>query len=961
MWKEHTAPLAILALLTSSLFASQGQQSKSPVNCPKYSIPSSAKILSRKAEVLKSLPAKQNMPVRQVSAKSANGGIKLDSVTEVSSDITTNQIWTAGNTYHITADISVQALLVIEPGTTVEFAYNTSMSVNNGGTLISAGTPDNPIIYTSDSATPNYGSYYCAILVEETASASTKITYSYIEYAEVGIWVMNHRLDTPIENNYLYNNTFGILEYGTEHTDIYNNLIYASYNYAIEVHMSSYDNQADSGSHILIQNNTCDYYQDVGILAFGVENPDQAGQVNISNNIVSGAYQYGLVLANGYMFYTVNSTGYYDNTANTYDNYDQTNPIIETSIPYVNGTGILPGWYLRPNSSFVNASDEYIEQTRLIGKTTDINNFPDSNKTDLGFHYPNWYFSNAGASNLTADFDNSYRVDFNDLSEFADYWLYDYNDNYNCWAWDLDDSGVIDFTDLDELVNYWLTSFDFVDFADFANYWRRTVDYKFQDRRFDLNGDGFVNFEDFAMFADQWRQITESTNPPITVVIYGDPNNLTGKIDFGISGRSPQITKGFIYLDGELKGYTRYSDDPEMASESSSIDTRILDNSYHDIKAVTIDSNGLITLSQIISVNINNTVYNITKANDFNQGEDYHIYAMSNSINNLRVRVVAWDDTTTWTSSVSSGGLNMAVPSSILTGPIYNIVLEMEEGGALGAQPNMIYDLASGVKAVTANETTRGWEILCDDPIKNRRKKPGPYKVAIFLPNGVFKYTGRPTADCRMRALVELVYWCELKNMNYILLYKEECTWANFVEVLSQRSVSYVYMVAHGSNRVERYANDPNPVHRLFFVVSGLSGDINDTERVFSYKGGLPGDLDANPSAHSMEELGLGQSTQIRCVYMTVCYQGESDEMARRWIMWGPVPLNQLFCSWKGCAEGYNTDWQDWDFQFWHRWGSGDELASDVFDALFSIHGYIWFQFAPIGWTQMVFTPQGNY
>jgi hypothetical protein len=948
MWRVHTSLLVILAIGVSPLPASQQQKSKVLSHCPSFT----AATLSRENKV--PLPAKQNIPVLKVSAKSANGGIKLDSVIEVSADITTNQIWTAGNIYHITADISVQALLVIEPGTTVEFAYDTAMFVADGGVLISCGTPDNPIIYTSDSATPDFGDYYCPIYIEETASRSTKVTYSYIEYAYVGIFVINNRLDSPIENNYFCYNSYGIAEAGTALTDIQNNLLYYSDNAGIDVSMASGTGQGNANSSILIANNTCDSYQIVGIIVRGVANPDEAGQPVLSNNVVSQSYYYGIALVNGYMYYTLSNTGYYGNPYNTYDAYDETNPVIETTMPYVTGTGVMPYFYLSPNSTFVNASDEYIEQTQLIGKTTDIDGFPDSNKADLGFHYPNWHFSNAGSSSLTADFDNSYIVDFNDLSEFVDYWLYDYNDNYNCWSWDFDDSGVIDLVDFEVIANYWLTHFDFVDFADFANYWRRDVDYRFQDRRFDFNGDGFVDFKDFVMFTNQWRQTTDNHTPPIAVTFSGDPNNLTGKIDFGISGRSPQITKGFIYVDGELKGYTKYSDDPEMANEFSSIDTQKTGNGRHNIKAVTIDSNGLIILSQTISVDTNNVVYNITQTNDFNQGEDYHIYAMSNSTSNLRVRVLTWDGTDVWTSSISSGGLNVAVPSSILTGPIYKIVIEME-GGALLLAPSLpFYDIQKeiGKYDMTLEEI---WSVMISNifPINDH------YKVAIFLPNGLFKYTQTPTADCRIRAVMQLTYWCTLKNMKYIILYKGNCTWQNFVTVLSKSSVSYVYMVAHGSNRAE--PSDPNSVHRLFFVVSGPSDDINVTERVYSYKGGLPGNLDTDPSVHSMEELGLGQSTQIRCVYMTVCYQGESDEMARQWIKWDPVPLDQLFCGWNGCVEGYNLDWQDWDYQFWCRWGSGDVLASDVINSLFTIHGYIWYHFAPIGWTQMLFTPQGNY
>ena len=657
MWKEHTASLVILALLTSSLFASQGQQSRSPVNCPKYSVISSVKTSppKSKAPVFK----KQNTLARFVSATKTNGTIKLDSINEVSSDITTNQIWTAGNTYHITADISVQALLVIEPGTTVTFASGTTMAVDNGGALISAGTPDNPIVYTSDSATPDYGDYNCPIYIRETASASTKVTYSYIEYANIGISTLNKRLDCPIENNYLYSNVFGIVGSGIDLTDIQNNLIVGTYYYGIEVFLTSDSGLADSSSNILIQNNTCDYYQDVGILVFGVENPDQAGQVNLVNNIVSGAYQYGLVLANGYMYYTIDSTGYYDNAANTYDNYDQINPVIATINPYVTGTGILPDDYLNHNSAFVNAASQYIEQTRLIGKTTDINSFPDSNKTDLGFHYPNWYFSNAGASNLTADFDNSYAVDFNDLMLFADYWLYDYNDNYNCWSWDLDDSGLIDLLDFEIIANNWLTSFDFVDFADFAQYWRREVDYKFQDKRFDLNGDGFVNFKDFAMFADQWRQTTQSTDPNIQIQINGNPNN--GYVDVGVTDYSPDTRRIFLLANGKYIGEIYRFQYGDMLT----MDISGFSGGEQQLRIISVNNTGRITCSSIKPITFSNPLTYCTLPGHYVQNQPLYFAGMHNGTGNVSVNVYANGGNIVWSQTYSGDNIFGSIPAGI--------------------------------------------------------------------------------------------------------------------------------------------------------------------------------------------------------------------------------------------------------------------------------------------------------
>lgn len=81
-------------------------------------------------------------------------------VIEISSDITTNQIWTSDKIYRITGrPVQVQALLIIEPGTMIIFDAMRSLVVNNGGTLISRGMPDKPIIYTCDYIYFDYPDY----------------------------------------------------------------------------------------------------------------------------------------------------------------------------------------------------------------------------------------------------------------------------------------------------------------------------------------------------------------------------------------------------------------------------------------------------------------------------------------------------------------------------------------------------------------------------------------------------------------------------------------------------------------------------------------------------------------------------------------------------------------------------------------------------------------------------------
>jgi hypothetical protein len=359
-------------------------------------------------------------------------------VVEVYSDITTNQIWTANNTYHINDNINVQALLVIEPGTVISFSYDGSLIVNNGGTLISSGTPDNPIIYTSD-AYSGWQDYYCAIEVQETASPATRITYSSIDCAFIGIMTKNIRLDTPIQNNHLLYNNRGIFEYGTKHTDILNNLIYGGYNYdyysyAIEVFMESETATADANSFILIENNTCDY-QDYGITVHGTEDEEDMSTPVLLNNIMSGSAEIGITLADGWLNYIVSNNGYYGNYADRNWEFQEYDPVTATTYPFDES-----GFHLVSGCPFINAGLEYVEQTQLIGMTTDVDGIPDSNKIDIGYHYSNWH----------------------------------YGENYLVWYWDFDQSGEIGFGDLAVIANYWLEYFNFQDFAGFASQWRQT-------------------------------------------------------------------------------------------------------------------------------------------------------------------------------------------------------------------------------------------------------------------------------------------------------------------------------------------------------------------------------------------------------------------------------------------------------------------------------------------------------
>ncbi len=755
----------------------------------------------------------------------------LDSTIEISSDITTNQIWTANNTYHITAGISVQALLVIEPGTVVEFASDTWMAVNNGGTLISAGTPDNPIIYTSDSATPGYGDYYCPIYIEETASTSTKVTYSYIEFAYIGIVVLNNRLDNSVENNYLYNNSYGILEYGVEHTDVKNNLVYASYYNGIEINMESYEGQADAGSHVLVQNNTCDYYQNVGIAVFGVDNEADAGEVELTNNIVSESYQYGVVLANGWMYFTVANTGYYGNEADRlgYEESEEYNPAYETEMPYVEGAGLMPFFYLRQDCNFINAGYEYIEQTALIGKTTDVNNFPDSNYTDLGFHYPNWHFSNAGdGNNLMMD-----------LSA-------------------------------DLIVN-------FKDFAILAAGWQTTYD-----------------IDDLNVMADEWLKVA-SAHLPITVTISGDPNNLSGEVDIGISGYGITTKHAFVFMDGEYIDELEYFD----SNTPLLLDTDNYLNGNRSIKVVATDVNGLVTVFDKLEVDFNNTFHSIIASDYFHPTADYKIFGFHKGTGSFEAKVTDYDNQTIWSNNYSGQSVDVVVP-----------------GVAFGNEQLCGLSITAAGSGVTKRDITKKFR---------PEDCPAGVRMVIILPNkDVFKR--------RRLAILECASACERRNVSWVALYHHDVTEENLTFLYNKSSVKYIYWAGHANWELQG-------VERTFTECWRYESSwwhFNWQKiGVFSWTGGLPDDWDTR--GFSLWSLPMHDQWNKKIVFVDGCFSAKKSDMAEAYGVFslqGYGSLDQIYIGWTketvipppGTIAAWVLFSTEGVRMFWERMGYGDSV-----------------------------------
>jgi len=204
------------------------------------------------------------------------------------------------------------------------------------------------------------------------------------------------------------------------------------------------------------------------------------------------------------MYTSVLNTGYYDNASNKNWEFEEDNPVIETNFPYETGTGWMPICYLDQECNFIDGGYQYVEETQVVGKTTDVNSLPDCNQTDIGFRYPNWAFSNVDdSSSLSADLDGSMRVDFND-------------------------------------------------FATFANYWQQST-----TSEADLDGSGFVDFNDLSIFCDQWLRTLS-----LGITLNQDPNLVSDVLLAELVWPSDELSY-YLFMDGRCLG-TFFGDDIEI-------------------------------------------------------------------------------------------------------------------------------------------------------------------------------------------------------------------------------------------------------------------------------------------------------------------------------------------------------------------------------------------------------------
>jgi hypothetical protein len=141
--------------------------------------------------------------------------------------------------------------------------------------------------------------------------------------------ILNNRLENPIHDNSIRHGCWGIEERGPMLTDIVNNEIFDSVTEGITAYLSDINGVASNTTEILIENNTVtDVYTQVdmygndiygnGIYVEGVEDPNEAGEVTIANNLLAVCRGYGICPAGGWMKLATYCNGFFANNEDVF-------------------------------------------------------------------------------------------------------------------------------------------------------------------------------------------------------------------------------------------------------------------------------------------------------------------------------------------------------------------------------------------------------------------------------------------------------------------------------------------------------------------------------------------------------------------------------------------------------------------------------------------------------------------
>ncbi len=813
------------------------------------------------------LPAPSGLPVAPAS-----------SYIEIVDDITTNQVWTADNVYYILNYVEIQALLVIEPGTTIIFAEGCGLFVTNGGCLISRGTPNNVITYTADFLYFYYPEdigyywhwiggrnvyYFCAIYITESASPASAVSYNFVEGAFGGIALENITLDSPVENNFLFGNGRGIYQTGPKLTDVRNNLCFYNNAAGIEIYFSDPAGNVDGNTVLNIEHNTCDAFQFYGIYVSGSDDPNHVPTVHLKNNLVSNNYWFGIAL-DSTMWYTSVHNGYAVNRFNQSDDFGEVNPAFMNEWPYNDH-------YLPHDCNFIDAGSTYIELTSLMGTTTDANSLPDTGIVDIGFHYNDWAYTGQTETNAWLD----------DVITLSNYWL-----TYT--PYDPNSPGYLD---------------------------PNLYDPNFVSYGGDWNDDGFVDMADFALLASNWKKYEDYN---LTLSFDQNPGSVSGELTVTLNAIDPAITETLLFMDGQFVCRLEpQEDEPGQVT----LDTRLYRNGEHGFKLIAMVDEQIVS-SSITTISVDNALSSLTRSDGYRTGKDYILAGISND--NYVVQLVD-DITETMTfSEESTNGLLVKIPSSAFTtedGPYSLKIGQYVEAASSGA----------GSTGEIEDNINYWYDYFLTHAFDKSHAWNPPAKIIISVGSDV-----EIAKDKCLRGVFRTAF---KKLYRPILLSYNNCTMDNLKFCLNLPQVKMWYHTSHGNYRLVRpFKLGHYPIRQNIETKDGKLFSYLKKD----FGANVPADYESMgvlEKEHSLPELGIPKN-KLTWVQFNCCNSATTQQFPVILGIIPRTNNYGVFIGWKKrvFVNDILIKYGDYEEELWKILNTGYDLEYAVENAADNIH-----------------------
>jgi hypothetical protein len=192
---------------------------------------------------------------------------------------------------------------------------------------------------------------------------------------------------------------------------------------------------------------------------------------------------------------------------------------------------------------------------------------------------------------------------------------------------------------------------NFKDFAILANYWQQST-----TEEADLDDSGFVDYSDVSILAGQWLWLT---GPNIQLQIESDAND--GFVEFGATGFTSDTQRIFLLMDGQYVGEIfGFRDGFPLG-----VDVSEFGGGEKQIKAVSIDSAGQVTCSNITSTEFSCPLNYCLLPSEYEPNKPLHFSAFNPSAEEITVKVYADCGNLVWSQDYNGVNFCDSIPAEI--------------------------------------------------------------------------------------------------------------------------------------------------------------------------------------------------------------------------------------------------------------------------------------------------------